>query len=40
MTEKAEAKKSGYVTGLITGLIAGGALFWMTMQLLIAQRPG
>ncbi len=30
---------SGYMTGLLTGLIVGGLLFWVTMQLLIAQRP-
>ena len=40
MAEKAEPKNSGYMAGIIAGLIVGIALFWMTMQLLIVQRPG
>lgn len=40
MTEKAASGQSGYIKGLLAGLVVGGALFWLTMQLLIAQRPG
>ena len=39
MTEKTASGGSGNLTGLITGLIIGGGLFWLTIQLLIAQRP-
>ncbi len=39
MTEKEASSGSGYMTGLISGLIVGGGLFWLTIQLLIAQRP-
>ena len=39
MTEKAASSGSGYMTGLISGLIVGGGLFWLTIQMLIAQRP-
>ncbi len=39
MTEKAASGGSGYMTGLIAGLVVGGGLFWLTIQLLIAQRP-
>lgn len=39
MAEKAATGGSNYMTGLIVGLIAGAGLFWLTMQLLIAQRP-
>lgn len=39
MTEKTASGGSGYYTGLAAGLIVGGALFWLTIQLLILQRP-
>lgn len=39
MTEKSVSGGSNYLTGLLAGLVVGGALFWLTMQLLIAQRP-
>lgn len=39
MAEKAAEGGSNYMIGLIAGLIVGAGLFWVTMQLLIAQRP-
>ncbi len=39
MTEKTASGGSGYMSGLIAGLVVGGGLFWLTIQLLIAQRP-
>ena len=39
MSEKTASGGSGYITGLLAGLVVGGGLFWITMQLLIAQRP-
>jgi len=39
MTEKTNSGGMGYVPGLIFGLIVGSALFWLTIKMLIAQRP-
>ena len=39
MTEKTSSNGMGYVPGLIFGLIVGGGLFWLTIKMLIAQRP-
>lgn len=39
MAEKAAEGGSNYLTGLIAGLIVGAGLFWVTIQMLIAQRP-
>lgn len=39
MTDKAASGGSGYLTGVIVGLVIGGGLFWLTIQMLIAQRP-
>ena len=36
--EKSSEKGGNYYTGLIVGLLVGAALFWMTIQMLIAQR--
>jgi len=39
MTEKTTSGGMGYVPGLILGLVVGSGLFWLTIQMLIAQRP-
>lgn len=39
MTEKTSSTGMGYMPGLIFGLIVGSALFWLTIKMLIAQRP-
>jgi len=36
--EKSAASDPGYVKGIVVGAIIGAALFWVTMQLLIAAR--
>lgn len=36
--EKTAPTNSSYLPGLAVGLVAGAALFWLTMQLLIAVR--
>lgn len=38
MTEKTVSGKSDYMMGLVAGLLVGGGLFWLTIQMLIAQR--
>lgn len=39
MAEKTTSSGMGYVPGLIFGLIVGSGLFWLTIKMLIAQRP-
>ena len=39
MAEKTASGGLGYLPGLVAGLIVGGGLFWLTIQMLIAQRP-
>ena len=39
MTEITISGGIGFVPGLIFGLFVGSALFWLTIKMLIAQRP-